>query len=479
VNQLRVGSVLDGRLRLVEPIGIGAGGGAAWRAVDERSGREVAVRTLPARQAGDSVARARFRLVATSVTQLWHPAIAGVYEYGEGDLDSGIVVPYLVGELVSGQTLEQRLGDGPLPAGEALRILGTVADALAVAHRAGLVHGSIEPANIVLGPAGVKVTDLGLAPLLGQLRGGPARGPLAYPAPELAGGARATPAADIYSLGVVFVACLTGIAGGVPGAEAPGGSAIDPVPARLGALWAACLGADPQDRPSAAHVAVMSRQVPADGAAVPADSGAAVPADSGADRAAQPAGVLPAHLPGHGGRARTLRSRRGRGVAVGVAAVALAAVVVALTQLPSSRAARISDRTAASSTVTSAPSPRPFGSEPAAALTATPQATSPGLASASASASDLTPVDAIGELAATVRRGAASGQIRSDVGVDFENFIQPVRAELVAGRPADVPQLVATLRAKLRQRVSEGTVSTGIERMMSSELDMLLASVRH
>ena len=470
MNQLGVGSVLGGRLRLVEPVSSDVTG-AVWRAVDEHSGREVAVKALQAHLVGDAVAQARFRLVARTLTQLSHPAIAQVYEYGDGDLGDGIVVPYIVREVVSGQTLEARLENGPLPVGEVLRILGSVADALAVAHRAGIAHGNIEPANIVLGPTGVKVTDFGLAALRGQPSGGPSRSPLAYPAPELASGSAATPASDMYSLGVVFVACLTGIAGGVPGA-ASAADATDPVPASLAALWAACLGANPQDRPSAAHVAVMSRQIPADRALVPAVSAA------GAGDEAEPPAAPPPKRPG---RFPVPRLRRGPGIAVGGAVVALAAGVIALTQLPSSPVDRISGPAADSSTVAAPRSPGPSGSVSTSVRSATPEASSPTLASASASASasGVTPLSVIGELSATVRHGMATGQIRRDVGVDFENFIQPVQAELSAGRPADVPQLVSTLRAKLRQRLSEGTISSGIERLMSSELDSLLASAGH
>jgi hypothetical protein len=464
-----VGSVLGGRLRLVEPISSDVTG-AVWRAVDEHSGREVAVKALQAHLVGDAVAQARFRLVARTLTQLSHPAIAEVYEYGDGDLGDGIVVPYIVREVVSGPTLEQRLEIGPLPVGEVLRILGSVADALAVAHRAGIAHGNIEPANIVLGPTGVKVTDFGLAALRGQ-----PRSPLAYPAPELASGSAATPASDMYSLGVVFVACLTGIAGSVPGAASAAGAA-DPVPASLAALWAACLGANPQDRPSAAHVAVMSRQIPADRALVPA-------AGAGAGYEAEPPAAPPPSAPS---RVRMPRLRRGRAIALGGGVAALVAGVIALTQLPSSPVDRNSG--AAVESVTVAPrSPRPSGSVSTSVRSATPEVTSPSLASASASASasvsgsapGLTPLRAIDELSATVQNGMATGQIREDVGVDFQNFIQPVQAELRAGRPADVPQLVSTLRAKLRQRLSEGTITAGIDRLMSSELDTLLASAGH
>jgi serine/threonine-protein kinase len=461
-----VGSVLDGRLRLVEPVGFGAVG-AVWRAVDERSGREVAVKALQSHRSGDAVAQARFRLVARALMQLSHPAIAQVYEYGHSDLGGGLTVPYVVRDLVSGPTLEQRLGMGPLPAGEALRILGVVADALAVAHRAGLVHGNIEPANVILGPAGVKVTDFGLAALREQLPAARARGPLAYPAPELVSGSAATPASDMYSLGVVFVACLTGIAGSEPGPA----SAADPVPASLAALWAACLGANPQDRPSAAHVAVMSRQIPAEPATVPDVAGAA------ADHAAEPAAPQQAPPPGV---VLVPRWRRRRAVAVAVAAAAaLAAGVVGLTQIPSSSVDHLSGSPADSSAVATAGSPRPSESVSTSVRTATPEVTSSVLASASAPAPGLTPLGAINTLSATVQHGMATGAIRHDVGVDFENFIQPVQADLAARRPANVPQLVSTLRAKLQQRMSEGSISAAIERQMSGELDTLQASAGH
>jgi serine/threonine-protein kinase len=377
-----------------------------------------------------------------------------------------------------------------------------VADALAVAHRAGAAHGNIEPANIVLGPAGVKVTDFGLAALRGPVPGAPGTGPLAYPAPELASGGPASAAADMYSLGVVFVACLTGIAGSAPGAGMHGSGATDPVPASLGALWAACLGANPQDRPSAAHVAVMSRQIPAGRAQEVADSeadaesgvaaGSGVAAASGVaagsgvatDSAVPPTAALPALGPGRG---RAPRWRRGRTVLVGGAVAALAAGVVALTQLPSSSVSRLTGPAADSTTVARASAPRPSESVSTSVRTATPVRTSPVLGSASAStsasvsasASEMTPTEAIGALSATVLHGEATGQIRPDADVDFENFIRPVEADLVAGKPADVPQLVTTLRAKLKQRESEGAVSPAIGRVMSSELDALLASASH
>ena len=149
------------------------------------------------------------------MAQLSAPGLAGVREFGEAELDGGRIVPYLVRELVSGPTLDERLNRGPLPAGEALRVVAEVAAALAVAHRGGVAHGHLVPGNIVLGPDRVKVTDAGLWPLRPLPAGGPVPGGLGYAAPELTHGP-ATPAADMYALGVVFVACLAGIASGGP-----------------------------------------------------------------------------------------------------------------------------------------------------------------------------------------------------------------------------------------------------------------------
>ncbi|MFI5069209.1 MAG: serine/threonine-protein kinase, partial [Streptosporangiales bacterium] len=212
MDQLREASVLGGRFRLIEPVGTG-GQGQVWRASDWMSRHEVAVKVLDAHPAGDAVAHARFRLVARTVVQLSGPGIVPVREYGEAALPEGIALPYLVRDLVGGQTLEQRLAEGPLPAGEALQVVAAVSGALAASHRAGVAHGHLVPANIVLGPDGVEVTDFGLWGLR-QTPAGDEDAGLSYAAPELADGGPATPAADMYALGIVFIACLAGIGPG-------------------------------------------------------------------------------------------------------------------------------------------------------------------------------------------------------------------------------------------------------------------------
>ncbi len=231
-----------------------------WRAVDETSGREVAVKTLRARSAGGD--RPGFWLVSATLAALSNPGIAQVHQYGEEPAADGRpAIPYLVRDLLPGPTLEERLAGGSLPAAEALRFVASVADALAAAHRAGVIHGNLVPANVIDGPAGVKVTDFGLSALRERLPDERFQSVLSYAAPERLSGGPATTASDMYSLGVLFVACLSGIAAaGTSGSLPVTDPAADPVTPGLAALWAACLGASPRDRPSAAHVAFMSRQ---------------------------------------------------------------------------------------------------------------------------------------------------------------------------------------------------------------------------
>jgi eukaryotic-like serine/threonine-protein kinase len=262
VERLGAGSVVAGRYRLVAPVPAREPGGV-WRAADELTGAEVAVKLLAPHPADDAAAGLRFRLVGRAAFQLCGAGIAPVYDFGEAVLQDGLAVPYLVRELVGGPTLADRLAAGPLPAAQVLRLVAALAAALTVAHRAGVPHGHLVPANVML-TREVKVTDFGLAPL------SPRRAPesadvLSYTAPELASGGPATPAADMYALGVIVTACLTGIPLKAAGPAAPDAVPSDPVPSApmppsLAALWAACLGPSPAERPTAAYAAAMSQQ---------------------------------------------------------------------------------------------------------------------------------------------------------------------------------------------------------------------------
>ena len=278
-----------------------------WRAVDEAAGHDVAVKALGTQPDWTAADQARLRLAFRTTSAVSGPGIARVHEVGELDLSGGLAIPYLVRDLVSGQSLEERLSSGPAPVDEALGMVARVADALAAAHRAGVVHGNLVPANVILGPTGVTVTDFGLWALRDHLASAhrpaaPWQSVLSYAAPERLSGEPASPAADMYSLGVLFVACLSGIAAGGTAGAAPVMDPDDSVAPSLASLWAACLGANPGERPSAAHAAFMSREILA---AYPRpraqESGSAAGPDEVADRAPVQA---PARRPGARGRLR-------------------------------------------------------------------------------------------------------------------------------------------------------------------------------
>jgi serine/threonine-protein kinase len=202
--------VLAGRYRLEGCVAYG-GVGEVWRATDLVLGRPVAVKLLRAEYAQHPEVLARFRAEARHAGSVSHPGIAQVYDYGE---DGAAASPYLVMELVDGPSLARVLAAGPLAPARAMDVLAQAAAGLQAAHAAGLVHRDVKPGNLVVGPSGqVKITDFGIAhaawsaPITqtGALVGTPA-----YLAPERVMGGPATPASDLYSLGVVGYQCLTG-----------------------------------------------------------------------------------------------------------------------------------------------------------------------------------------------------------------------------------------------------------------------------
>src|SRR4051794_40405734 len=182
MTPLSTGMPLAERYLLIEQLGSG-GMSVVWRSFDDVLGRAVAVKVLSAPTAADPAFRAAIRKEARASARLSHPNITQVYDYGEAALADGGTVSYVVMELLDGQTLGQRLTAGPLPWQEALGIAGPVAQALAAAHRRGIVHRDIAPANVMLTATGPKVLDFGIAALAGG-RGDPdGGGLLGTPAP--------------------------------------------------------------------------------------------------------------------------------------------------------------------------------------------------------------------------------------------------------------------------------------------------------
>ncbi|WP_444951334.1 serine/threonine-protein kinase [Micromonospora ureilytica] len=258
---------LHDRYVLHERIGLG-GMSEVWRGDDEVLGRPVAIKVLAGQFATDPQLRATIQREARAAARLTHPHVTQVYDYAEATLAGGVVVPYLVMELVDGHNLADRLRTGPLPWPEAVRVAGQIAAALAAAHRIGVVHRDVKPGNVMLTDTGAKVLDFGIAALggLDGQSGEPLMGTPAYFAPERLAAGPPDPASDVYALGALLYRTLTGRAPlpvqswedalevhrrgtPVPPLRVPG------LPADIAELTVACLAANPADRPSAAHLA--------------------------------------------------------------------------------------------------------------------------------------------------------------------------------------------------------------------------------
>jgi len=196
--------------------------GVVYRAQDTRLQRDVALKLLPEHFAKDPDRLSRFQREAQVLASLNHPSIAQIYGFEEVD-GSGCIVM----ELVEGETLSERLKNGPLPIDEAIQIAKQIADALAAAHERGIVHRDLKPANIKVTPTGtVKVLDFGLAKALGvkaqdsSLTAMPTKasgsvagtvvGTVGYMSPEQARGREVDARTDIWAFGCVLYEMLTG-----------------------------------------------------------------------------------------------------------------------------------------------------------------------------------------------------------------------------------------------------------------------------
>ncbi|MGX6600691.1 serine/threonine-protein kinase [Micromonosporaceae bacterium Da 78-11] len=262
--------VLGGRYRLISQIGVG-GMAVVWQAYDDVLARTVAVKVLGSHYADDARSRDRIQLEARAAAGLSHPNIAQVYDYGEADVE-GEVIPYVVMELVRGDTLHQRLSDGPVLPRFAMRVCAEVAAALAAAHAEGLAHRDIKPANIMLASTGAKVVDFGIAAAIRPPGPGPDAfeviGTPAYLAPERLTHDAVESASDVYALGVLLYRLLAGQSPWNTETTTQMLSAIvhldpDPllptseVPGYVTDLCNRCLAKDPTQRPSARDAAAL------------------------------------------------------------------------------------------------------------------------------------------------------------------------------------------------------------------------------
>jgi serine/threonine-protein kinase len=219
-----VGRTLDEKYCVEERLGAG-GMGAVYRARHLLMDRPVAIKVLHQRLVEDEAARVRFHMEARAAVLLQHSNAVSVTDFGQ--TSEGCV--YIVMELLEGRTLREILSrEAPLETARAVSIMLQVSDAVAAAHDAGIIHRDLKPSNILVTqsadqPAVVKVLDFGIAKLAADkfdddedaatlAQRSSIIGTPRYMAPEQSSGSELTPAADVYSLGVILYEMLTGMA---------------------------------------------------------------------------------------------------------------------------------------------------------------------------------------------------------------------------------------------------------------------------
>jgi serine/threonine-protein kinase len=254
--------------------------GEVYKARDTRLDRTVAVKVLPEHIAKREDLRTRFEREARAVASLHHPNICTLYDIGNQD-GAG----YMVMEFMEGETLAARIAKGAVPLDQAISVATEIADALDLAHRAGVTHRDVKPQNIMLTRDGAKVLDFGLAK--SSSKPGPAEetitkalttegtvmGTPQYVAPEQFEGKEADARSDIWAFGAVLYEMLTGrkafqgksyasLVGAILSADPPPMTVKPFTPAWLERLVRRCLAKDPEDRWQSMRDVVIELQSP-------------------------------------------------------------------------------------------------------------------------------------------------------------------------------------------------------------------------
>ncbi|MEU5905934.1 protein kinase [Micromonospora sp. NPDC047467] len=489
---LHPGRLLARRYRLVDQIGAG-GMSVIWRARDEVLDRVVALKVLAPSLAADARFRGMVREEARAAAQLVHPHVTSVHDYGETVDPDGSITSFVVMELLSGEELELRLTEGPLPWPEAVALGAQVADALAAAHRLGIVHRDITPANVMMTGAGVKVLDFGIATRIGapdEDEDGETFGTPAYVAPERLDGAPAQPATDVYSLGVLLHEALTGrvpypadtweqlsdaLANGLP----PTLAELPELPPPVARICLRSLSRDPADRPTARQVATVLRghlspaDPPTAAVRVPTLTMPTAPALPATDPTAGQATGAPAETAtgatvaaGSGGD-EPGPSRRRLALLLIPAALAVALTLVGVALLPD----RQPDHRTQPSTGPVAPAPTDAPSDPPASEPSRPSPSALPATGGPTSAPG-TLVEAANRVDGLIEAGLSAGEIRSDIALDLRNELRNLTAAVSSGRDGLAPP-VARLREKVTVRLGEG----GISPAYAQRLDAAIAEL--
>src|SRR6267378_284397 len=249
-----------GRYRVVSLLDRG-GMGEVYRAHDERLGRDVAIKVVRSGERASPALQKRFETEAKAVGGLNHPNVVAVFDAGE---ENGC--PYLVTELLEGETLAQRLRKGALAPAAAVEAALSIARALEGAHAVGVVHRDLKPANVFVTADGrIKVLNFGLAKLIGDRPGagssttesGAILGTAGYMSPEQVRAQPADPRSDIFSFGAILYEMLSGSGAFKSASAVETGYAIlngEPtrlpaeVPTGLARIVERCLAKKPDDR---------------------------------------------------------------------------------------------------------------------------------------------------------------------------------------------------------------------------------------
>ena len=258
LRDLNAGDVISSRYRLEKRLGAGATA-AVWQARDRDLGRLVALKMLLGSEEVVPELATRFEREATILGRLSHPNLVPVLATGNHEGR-----PYLVMELVDGESLQQVLRRGPMDVDDAVELVAEIASGLGAAHVAGVVHRDIKPANILCTASGSpRLVDFGIARVddLTSITGTNfVIGTASYLSPEQARGASLDPASDVYSLGCVLFEALTGqppfdgetavaVAYRHVHDEPPSPRTLRPdIPAHVAAVVERCLAKEPAER---------------------------------------------------------------------------------------------------------------------------------------------------------------------------------------------------------------------------------------
>jgi eukaryotic-like serine/threonine-protein kinase len=483
------GKLISGRYLLEAVLGRG-GMATVWRGVDERLGRPVAVKLLDRADTADPAMLQRFDREARTAGGLTHPNIVAVHDVGT---DNG--VPYLVMELIDGTSLAALLASGPLPIDQAVDFARQTCDALAMAHARGVVHRDIKPANLLLTPAGtVKVCDFGIARLAHQQQTSltaphTAIGTSAYMAPEQASAGPVDARTDLYALGCVIYAMLTGyppFTGDNPLSvlwqhryqPARAVASLRPdTPADLDVLVARLLAKNPYDRPATAPE-VRDR----------------LAALAGGDMAAtQPTRSLPVVSPtetmpalSHGEEPAAPAGGRFRLSPAGIAAVALGAAIIAALTVALFIAFQRPGTDAAS---TAAGSPPP-GNAPTATSTATSDrsAENPSTVSTSSEVPDITASDSwtespgtasahLAALLGVIEEQRQTGDLDDETADDLTKELEHLSRRVDHGDMGKAAEQVADLRSELDELHDDEDISAAGYHAVQASLAQLVETL--